>query len=325
VFEAVDLPERGVVEHELITAGRLDPTVPAELRDRPLHHLALDLVAVTIELENRGVHSPQDTSSRARSVIDCADSRRPGACTLRRSVMPIWGPTFAEMRDPARLPESFRRLALVASHQAPLDPVNLFNITWKLADGTVNGFLFPKALTGVHTLVFPSTGNFGIGGSWVGPRLGLSLAGRVARRDERASASRRSAGSAADVIATPGCESNVKEIYDKVKRAAKANAREPSSTSSPSSATTASTTGSRPRPMAELPEASIGDRQGRRLRERHGLGGHHRRGRPAEGDAGHVHRRASSPCSAPPCSTTPASARTASRASATNTSPGSTT
>lgn len=170
--------------------------------------------------------------------------------------MPIWGPTFAEMRDPSRLPESFRRLALVASHQAPLDPVNLFNITWKLADGAVNGFLFPPALTGIeanilvmsgqhfptgshkvgpaysialehqlagrieagkHTLVFPSTGNFGIGGSWVGPRLGYrSLVVLPAEMSEERFEKIRGFG--ADVIATPGCESNVKEIYDEVHR-----------------------------------------------------------------------------------------------------------
>jgi cysteine synthase len=65
------------------------------------------------------------------------------------------------------------------------------------------------------TLVFPSTGNFGIGGAWVGPRLGFQS---LVVLPEEMSAERfekiRAYG--ADVIATPGSESNVKEIYDKV-------------------------------------------------------------------------------------------------------------
>jgi cysteine synthase len=69
---------------------------------------------------------------------------------------------------------------------------------------------------GEHTLVFPSTGNFGIGGAWVGPRMGYRS--RVVLPEEM-SAERfekiRAYG--ADVIATPGSESNVKEIYDKVR------------------------------------------------------------------------------------------------------------
>jgi cysteine synthase len=69
---------------------------------------------------------------------------------------------------------------------------------------------------GQHTLVFPSTGNFGIGGAWVGPRMGYRS--RVVLPEEM-SAERfeKIRGYGADVIATPGSESNVKEIYDKVR------------------------------------------------------------------------------------------------------------
>ena len=66
------------------------------------------------------------------------------------------------------------------------------------------------------TLVFPSTGNFGIGGAWVGPRLGFqSLVVLPADMSRERFEKIRAYG--ADYIATPGCESNVKEIYDKVR------------------------------------------------------------------------------------------------------------
>ena len=136
----------------------------------------------------------------------------------------------------------------------PLDPLNLWNLSWK-ADGVVPFTVLPEALTGVrapivvlsgrhfptgshkvgpaysilvekqldgacapgeHTLVFPSTGNFGIGGAWVGPRMGYrSLV--VLPEEMSAERFEKIRGYGADVIATPGCESNVKEIYDKVR------------------------------------------------------------------------------------------------------------
>ncbi len=69
---------------------------------------------------------------------------------------------------------------------------------------------------GEHTLVFPSTGNFGIGGAWVGPRMGYrSLV--VLPEEMSAERFEKIRGYGADVVATPGSESNVKEIYDKVR------------------------------------------------------------------------------------------------------------
>jgi cysteine synthase A len=121
----------------------------------------------------------------------------------------IFGPTFAEMKDPALVPAA-RRDEARAARARPLDPLNLWNLSWK-ADGAVPFTVLPEALTGVkapivlisgrhfptgshkvgpaysvlvekqldgacvpgeQTLVFPSTGNFGIGGAWVGPRMG---------------------------------------------------------------------------------------------------------------------------------------------------------
>jgi cysteine synthase len=165
----------------------------------------------------------------------------------------ILGPTFAEMRDPALLPGALRDRREKARAQ-PLHPDNLFNLSWK-AGGPVPHTVLPEALTGVpapvvvlsgrgfptgshkvgpgysilvekqveglcepgqHTLVFPSTGNYGIGGAWVGPRMGYrSLV--VLPEDMSAERFEKIAAYGAEVVATPGSESNVKEIYDKVK------------------------------------------------------------------------------------------------------------
>src|SRR5512135_445358 len=157
------------------------------------------------------------------------------------------------MKDPGLLDPALRARAAEARAR-PLDPLNLWNLSWK-ADGAVPFVVLPEALTGVRapvvvlsgrffptgshkvgpaysilvekqldgactpgeqTLVFPSTGNFGIGGAWVGPRMGYRS--RVVLPEEM-SAERfeKIRGYGADVIATPGSESNVKEIYDKVR------------------------------------------------------------------------------------------------------------
>lgn len=166
----------------------------------------------------------------------------------------VFGPTFAEMRDPKQMDARTRERARAARTEGPLDPVNLFNITWKPDGEAVSHVVLPRALTGVdapiavmsgrhfptgshkvgpaysclvekqllgamqpgaHTAVWPSTGNYGIGGAWVGPRMGYrSLVvlpeGMSAERFERIR------GYGAEVVATPGTESNVKEIFDKV-------------------------------------------------------------------------------------------------------------
>lgn len=165
----------------------------------------------------------------------------------------IYGPTFAEMRDPSLLSELARERARDARAR-PLDPKNLWNLSWK-ADGAVPHVVLPEALSGIsspivvlsgrrfptgshkvgpaysilvekqldgqcepgkQTLVFPSTGNFGIGGAWVGPRMGYrSLV--VLPEEMSAERFEKIRGYGAEVVATPGSESNVKEIYDKVK------------------------------------------------------------------------------------------------------------
>jgi cysteine synthase A len=166
----------------------------------------------------------------------------------------IFGPTFAEMRDPGLVDPGLRHEAREARAR-PLDPRNLWNLSWK-AEGPVPFTVLPEVLTGVrapvvvlsgrhfptgshkvgpaysilvekqldaectpaeHTLVFPSTGNFGIGGAWVGPRMGYrSLV--VLPAEMSAERFEKIRGYGAEVIATPGCESNVKEIYDEVRK-----------------------------------------------------------------------------------------------------------
>ena len=161
----------------------------------------------------------------------------------------ILGPTFEEMLDPQKMDASTRQRAQEAMVEDPLDPVNFFNITWKGPENQIRYVVLPEKLTGVkakivvlygkdfptmshkvgatysilmelvvrnlvdpyeHTLVWPSTGNYGIGGAWVGCRMGFDT---VVILPELMSKERfdliESYG--ARVIATPGCESNVRK------------------------------------------------------------------------------------------------------------------
>lgn len=116
-----------------------------------------------------------------------------------------FGPTYDEMLNPDHLDEAIKAKARAAKSNE-LDPYNLFNITWKDEQGNVRKFVLPKALTGVeanivvllgkgfpsgshkvgpaystliegcvdrdivpgeHTILGPSTGNFGIGVSYI--------------------------------------------------------------------------------------------------------------------------------------------------------------
>ncbi len=166
----------------------------------------------------------------------------------------VYGPTFAEMRDPSRIKPDVRKQALEKKKKDPLHPANLFNITWKQDDLSIPHVVLSRELTGVDAnivvmiarffptgahkvgaayscliekqlagelepgrdrLVFPSTGNYGIGGAWVGPRMKYeSLVVLPAEMSAERFEKIESYG--AHVIKTPGSESNVKEIYDKV-------------------------------------------------------------------------------------------------------------
>ncbi|MBM7558866.1 cysteine synthase [Marinitoga litoralis] len=167
--------------------------------------------------------------------------------------IPIVGPTFEEMLHPEKIDPEIRKRAIEMKKKDPLHPINLFNISWKDENNEIRHFVLPKELTGVkaniivlyakdfpsgshkvgatysvlmektirnevdlekHTLVWPSTGNYGIGGAFVSSRMNYKS---LVILPEEMSQERfdiiRKYGS--DVIPTPGCESNVKEIYDK--------------------------------------------------------------------------------------------------------------
>jgi hypothetical protein len=53
----------------------------------------------------------------------------------------IFGPTYAQMRDPSLVPPAIRERARAARAQ-PLDPANIWNIGWK-GDGTVPHTVLP--------------------------------------------------------------------------------------------------------------------------------------------------------------------------------------
>jgi cysteine synthase len=151
------------------------------------------------------------------------------------------------------MPQELRERVAAASKASPLDPLNLFRITWYDESDEIYHFVIPRALTGVdapivvlysrdfptgshkvgaaysvlaelivegqvdperHRLVWPSTGNYGVGGAWVGGRMGCRS---VVVLPEGMSRERFELIEAygAEVVRTPGSESNVKEIYDK--------------------------------------------------------------------------------------------------------------
>jgi cysteine synthase A len=171
----------------------------------------------------------------------------------------IWGPTYEEMLHPSSIDPGIRAKALEALENDPLDKLNLYNVSWRDASDQIRYFVLPKELTGVdanivalyaagfptgshkvgptysvtmeaqlagairpgvHTVVFPSTGNYGIGGAWAGRRMGYDT---LVVLPELMSRERfdliESYG--ARYIKTPGCESSVKEIYDKCKELAR--------------------------------------------------------------------------------------------------------
>ena len=60
-----------------------------------------------------------------------------------------FGPTYDEMLHPEKLDPAVREKALKQLHENELDPINLFNITWKDESNRVRKVVLPPALTGV--------------------------------------------------------------------------------------------------------------------------------------------------------------------------------
>jgi cysteine synthase len=123
-----------------------------------------------------------------------------------------YGPNYDEMLNPAILDSQVRTKALKAFKEDELNPINLFNITWKNETNQVRKVVLPPALTGIdanivvmlgygfpsgshkvgpaystliegmvdgeiipgeHTILGPSTGNFGIGTAYISKLLGF--------------------------------------------------------------------------------------------------------------------------------------------------------
>jgi cysteine synthase len=157
------------------------------------------------------------------------------------------------MLHPSKLPQKIRKDALAVLNGDPLSPLNLYNITWRDAVDDIRHVVLPKEITGIdaeicvitgkgfptgshkvgatyscavekqisgeiepgkHRLVWPSTGNYGVGGAYVGERMNYDS---LVILPEEMSQERfdKITWYGAKYVKTPGCESNVKEIYDK--------------------------------------------------------------------------------------------------------------
>lgn len=157
------------------------------------------------------------------------------------------GPTYEEMLNPHVQPEELREKALIARTTNELDPHNLFNITWRKEDGLINKLVFPAELTGIdanvvvllgkdfpsgshkvgpaystliegfvdgdilpdkHTILGPSTGNFGIGVAYICALMGYK--GVVIMPDNMSRERyERIRQYGAELLLTPGSESDV--------------------------------------------------------------------------------------------------------------------
>lgn len=157
-----------------------------------------------------------------------------------------FGPTYTEMLHPETLPPAIRQKAL-AARANELDPINLYNITWRAPDNSIRHIVLPRELTGVeanivvlvgrefpsgshkvgpayatlmegelageihqgeNTIIGPSTGNFGIGVAYISKLKGYPA---IVIMPEQMSAERyqriRQYGGKLDL--TPGSESDV--------------------------------------------------------------------------------------------------------------------
>jgi cysteine synthase A len=158
-----------------------------------------------------------------------------------------FGPTYEEMLNPQTIDPGVRERALKALEENELDPINLFNITWKDENNKVRKIVLPKELTGVdaniivllgkdypsgshkvgpayatliegcvdgeilpgeHTILGPSTGNFGIGVSYICNLMGYKA---VVIMPDNMSKERyeRIRKYGAELDLTPGTESDV--------------------------------------------------------------------------------------------------------------------
>ena len=71
-----------------------------------------------------------------------------------------FGPTYDEMLNPNHQDPEVRKAALKAKQENELDPINLFNITWKNEKNEVNKIVLPKELTGVDANIVVLLGKY---------------------------------------------------------------------------------------------------------------------------------------------------------------------
>ena len=157
-----------------------------------------------------------------------------------------FGPTYEEMLERDRIDPEVKKRALKARDDE-FDPMNLFNITWKDEDNEVRKLVLPKELTGIdanivvmlgkyfpsgshkvgpaystliegcvdgkilpgeHTILGPSTGNFGIGVSYICNLIGYDA---IVIMPDNMSKERyeRIRRYGAELDLTPGTESDV--------------------------------------------------------------------------------------------------------------------
>ena len=91
-----------------------------------------------------------------------------------------FGPTYDEMLHPEKLDPAVREKALKQLHENELDPINLFNITWKDENNRVRKVVLPPALTGVDANIVVMLGcGFPSGSHKVGPAYSTLIEGLV--------------------------------------------------------------------------------------------------------------------------------------------------
>ncbi|MEA5059397.1 MAG: pyridoxal-phosphate dependent enzyme [Candidatus Pelethousia sp.] len=99
-----------------------------------------------------------------------------------------FGPTYGEMLYPDRAPKEVYSKTNNLLETDEMNPLNLFNITWRNRQGKIRKIVLPKALTGVdaNIVVLLGTG-FPSGAHKVGPAYSMimeaSIGGRINTRD----------------------------------------------------------------------------------------------------------------------------------------------
>ena len=90
-----------------------------------------------------------------------------------------FGPTYDEMLNPSLIDPKLKKEILKAK-QNEFDPLNLFNITWKNEENKVNHIVLPKEMTGVKANIIVMIGkNFPSGSHKVGPAYSTLIEGCV--------------------------------------------------------------------------------------------------------------------------------------------------